>query len=246
MHRRVVSNRLHRRSQSRWQRLATRRTLWLVFVGLMLTVVSSWASAIAFRPFRFDLVQLHTRELDSQQFRWPGPTPERWRQPHPLQDATPKKTWMAALGQLRIQTSRGEWQTGLASYTQFVWGFPLPAMHADEALFGATTVATANPNDASTLNRGWAIYGIFARPGASNEIATLPLVPWWPGFILNTIFWSLIAAWIARLFRFARWGKYLSRGQCPKCKYPIGAKPVCPECGVAVPGGLARPAGEVP
>lgn len=87
---------------------------------------------------------------------------------------------------------------------------------------------------------------LLPNPFDPHTSSVVPLFPWWPGFILNTIFWSLVAAWIARLFRFARWGKYLSRGQCPKCKYPIGAKPVCPECGIAVPGGLARPAGEVP
>lgn len=212
----------------------------LIIAGLLLTFVTSWASAIAFRPFQFDLVQLHTRELDRDGFRWPGPTPERWLQTHPLQDATPRKTWMAAPGQLRIQTSKGEWQTGQASYTQFVWGFPLPAMHADEALFAATTITKANPNDASTLHRGIDFYGISPSRGRSLAIATFPLLPWWPGFILNTIFWTLIAAWIARLFRFARWGKYLSRGQCPKCKYPIGATPVCSECGFAVPGELVR------
>ena len=62
----------------------------------------------------------------------------------------------------------------------------------------------------------------------------LPLRPIWSGFILNTLFYGVLA-WLAvpgplalrRLLR-AR------RGLCMKCAYPIGAGEICTEFGAAV------------
>ncbi len=63
----------------------------------------------------------------------------------------------------------------------------------------------------------------------------LPLLPIWPGFAANTLFyaallWLLICAPFA-LRRILR----LRRGLCPKCAYPIGESAVCTECGKPLP-----------
>ena len=68
--------------------------------------------------------------------------------------------------------------------------------------------------------------------GVGNR--TIPLVPIWPGFAVNTLFyatllWLLIPGPFA-LRRFLR----LRRGLCPKCAYPIGESSVCTECGGAL------------
>jgi hypothetical protein len=62
----------------------------------------------------------------------------------------------------------------------------------------------------------------------------LPLLPLWPGFAINTIFYAAIL-WVVffvpgKLRRTLR----RRRGLCPACAYQIGASPVCTECGAAI------------
>jgi hypothetical protein len=59
----------------------------------------------------------------------------------------------------------------------------------------------------------------------------LPLVPIWPGFAINTIFYAAIL-WLmfitpGKIRHFIR----IRRGLCPSCAYPVGTSPVCTECG---------------
>ncbi len=63
---------------------------------------------------------------------------------------------------------------------------------------------------------------------------TLPLLPIWPGFAVNTLFyatvlWLLIPGPFAlrRLIR-------VRRGLCPACAYSRGESDVCSECGKAL------------
>jgi hypothetical protein len=68
---------------------------------------------------------------------------------------------------------------------------------------------------------------------------TLPYVPIWPGFAINTIFYAamLWLLWIApgRIKRVIR----IRGHRCPACGYQIapggGIGPVCSECGAALP-----------
>ena len=65
---------------------------------------------------------------------------------------------------------------------------------------------------------------------------TLPLLPIWPGLLLNMLFyaavlWLLICGPFA-LRRFIR----IRRSLCPACAYPTGESVVCSECGNALPG----------
>ena len=63
----------------------------------------------------------------------------------------------------------------------------------------------------------------------------VPTQPIWPGFAVNTIFYSTLL-WLLIpgpfvLRRFLR----LRRGLCPKCAYPMGESSVCTECGCGLP-----------
>jgi hypothetical protein len=64
---------------------------------------------------------------------------------------------------------------------------------------------------------------------------TLPLLPIWPGFAINTMFYALVL-WLlfAAPFALRRWRR-TRRGQCPKCGYPAGTSDVCTECGARLP-----------
>ena len=68
------------------------------------------------------------------------------------------------------------------------------------------------------------------RLGTQSYPRAVPLLPVWPGFLINTIFYAAVL-WLPfgpfamrRLIR-------LKRGLCPKCAYPMGESSVCTECG---------------
>ena len=73
----------------------------------------------------------------------------------------------------------------------------------------------------------WRIYG---------KDVGLPLIPIWPGFAINTIFYAAIV-WLLFAFPFAlRRRRRIKRGLCPACAYDLRGSPAttCPECGKAV------------
>ncbi|HVP73606.1 MAG TPA: hypothetical protein VMS30_07700 [Phycisphaerales bacterium] len=64
-----------------------------------------------------------------------------------------------------------------------------------------------------------------------GEARPYPLIPIWPGFAINTVFYALVL-WLlfAAPFALRRWRR-IKRGLCPKCAYPVGTNEVCTECG---------------
>jgi hypothetical protein len=64
-----------------------------------------------------------------------------------------------------------------------------------------------------------------------------PLMPMWPGFAINTVFYAGILAGGWMLFAapgmIRRRGR-IKRGLCPACAYPVGTSSVCTECGLSV------------
>ena len=62
-----------------------------------------------------------------------------------------------------------------------------------------------------------------------------PLLPIWPGFAVNTLFYAAVL-WLLV------WGSLMLRrrirrmqGFCPACAYPMGESAVCSECGRTLP-----------
>lgn len=81
--------------------------------------------------------------------------------------------------------------------------------------------------------------GFIAVPGASaNPLSVrhkhLPTIPVWPGFTINTIVYAAVL-WVV-WFTPGMAKRYFRErcGLCPACAYPIGASPVCTECGTRV------------
>lgn len=67
----------------------------------------------------------------------------------------------------------------------------------------------------------------------------LSIHPLWPGFIVNTFFWSSVLfalintpRWIVKAIRNHRRAR---RGACLRCGYTLAGLPKCPECGTHVP-----------
>jgi len=74
-------------------------------------------------------------------------------------------------------------------------------------------------------------------PGVWNE---LPLIPIWPGFAINTVFYAAIVWLLFFTPGTLRRRRRIKRGLCLACAYPIGVSPVCTECGVPVRKGGKR------
>lgn len=67
-----------------------------------------------------------------------------------------------------------------------------------------------------------------------DEVRVLPLTPIWPGLALDSVFWGAAALAVVHGPRTVRAALRRRRGLCPACAYPVGASPVCTECGTAV------------
>lgn len=62
----------------------------------------------------------------------------------------------------------------------------------------------------------------------------LPLRPIWPGFAINTAFYTAIV-WVLFIAPFkVRRLRRIKHGLCPTCAYPVGTNPRCTECGKPV------------
>ncbi len=103
-------------------------------------------------------------------------------------------------------------------------GWPFRAVLASR---NSATTITEQGDESVDTNRGFLITSF----GKSGEPA-VPLIPLWPGFLLNALIWGspvlLIPA--ARGLRRARRRR---RGLCPRCAYDLktGSLASCPECG---------------
>lgn len=74
----------------------------------------------------------------------------------------------------------------------------------------------------------------FSGPYGTATTSTLPLLPLWPNFALDTLFFAL--AWLPLIFLPGALRRALRRhrGQCPNCADDLSATPAtspCPECG---------------
>jgi hypothetical protein len=74
------------------------------------------------------------------------------------------------------------------------------------------------------------------RYAFKGDLASLPIGVLWPGFAINTIFYAAILGVLFFAPGELRQTIRRRRGLCPACAYPIGASPVCTECGAAVSG----------
>ena len=63
---------------------------------------------------------------------------------------------------------------------------------------------------------------------------SLPLRPIFPGFLINTLFYAVIAYLLLFAWRDVRRVMRSRRGCCGKCGYPVGESAVCTECGAGV------------
>jgi hypothetical protein len=75
--------------------------------------------------------------------------------------------------------------------------------------------------------------GIRVPEKVASGSRDLPLVPLWPGFLVDTAFWGGAAFLVWSVPGFVRRGVRRRRGRCVRCGYELKGLAVCPECGGA-------------
>ncbi len=118
----------------------------------------------------------------------------------------------------------------VVQWTLFRAGLPVRSLTghiAERTLLAATTSPTGR--QPATYSGLWSLPRRIG-PGLPH----VPLIPVWPGFAVNTLFYAVVL-WLLIpgpfvLRRFIR----VKRGLCPACAYPRGEADVCSECGKAL------------
>lgn len=156
----------------------------------------------------------------------------------------PKQTLREVRPDVHDRAVKGELKAGVIA----IWpwqtsaGWPMRSMACwHENLVGVPSRQFMATDGPVTITRGMEIRrGDGAFGPCPSRAYVLPFQPLWGGFIVNTLFYALLAGLLffgGREFR-RRWR--LRRGLCPQCKYPIGVSPVCTECGAPLPGVIGR------
>lgn len=206
------------------------RLMVSLMVGVVVTVLVAWSPRIEFttNPW-MGLPGLGTplppdTPWPTQFNGWP-PAPER------VLEETPRRGQALAY-QTFIRASRdpdarpGE----LLMYEMIAErsGWPMRALVRYKAFIvqgGMTGI-----QDLGTLRRGWLLPASWQSASLRTNVP-LPLMPLWPGFLVNTLFYSaLVFGTLAGLSHLKR-QRRLMRGLCVQCAYPVAELNRCPECG---------------
>lgn len=115
--------------------------------------------------------------------------------------------------------------------TFFSHGYPLHRTHTPRrSIHGGFELMTRGPSASSRVAYNVGSHKILDR-------FALPLLPLWPGFLLNTFFYALLLFGAWRLPGMLRRAVRRRRGRCAGCGYSrdgLDAGTACPECGAGV------------
>lgn len=239
------------------EKQATRRNRWRsrlarcvrhTLLGVLITVVLGFFCAW----LKWDRTYggWTIRESARGTTKWPGTVPENW----PRTPAATTHLWRStrvAQGMLihdrAVYHKLNDPRFPKSSFRVFTYkvcafGWPFPSLRFDVAeeeitYPGSHFIRVDYMNVASFPLRGMEI-----PHGSKNPICVLPLVPYWRGFAVNVVFWAGVSAFLPRAARAigrTRGARRVARGECPRCRYPIGATSICSECGTDL--SLTRP-----
>ena len=194
-----------------------------LLLGLTLTLLTAWLGPWAsVRVTHFDTqgFSSETPELAGD-FTWDTTVPAHW--PHTASLRTEGRSLFVDENSVRASNpipKRGP------AYTieHFRFGLPFRAMG-----FSFLREYSEGQRNAIATPRGqWII----------PHLAELPLIPLFPGFLLNTLFYTLITFALYKLPGALRHSKRRRAGNCPNCNYPrtgLNLQAPCPECGTPRP-----------
>jgi hypothetical protein len=116
-------------------------------------------------------------------------------------------------------------------------GFPALALETDSLIDDAVILSNGS---LSTETRHGFLGRVDGAVGATKasvwshaQHTLFPYRPIWTGFVINTLFYALVAVALAWILRCIRHARRMHRGCCPTCAYELhhDFRDGCPECG---------------
>lgn len=211
-------------------RAIVRRTAEALAAGVLVTVLVSWGIAM-WAP-----MPILRPTVGTPQRQWRGAVPATWS-PIPKRELGGQKPWIVTQ---QLRSSTLESVAGYLSevqYTRVDVGLPWPSLSYDHLKEGpAVTTQRARRE----VKSGWTVteLPIWRRGLRLERVARyrrIPLLPVWPGFLLNTLTYAGLAAFLWWVPGAARRTLRRRRGRCQRCGYDLrgSADGACPECGSA-------------
>jgi hypothetical protein len=227
-----------------WGRTIRRIAISLT-LGAIVGVLVSWA--VMFRDFK-DAVSTTLVPGD-----WPIAVPSTW----PAKPDEARRISGATWSALSLIQNRASWSEAsrsrkasvlyVASVETFGWPF-----HGLKRYGLGTHNGTRFTQDHLGVFRQGVLIPASWQGRLPNRIQTIPIMPAWPGFLLNTLFYAALAWGVLAARSWEIRGRRRRRGLCVQCAYPTTGLHRCPECGTAVrgaakiPGTPAEPIGSTP
>ncbi len=234
--------------QSAWRRFCRSVTSALA-AGVLATVAVAWWAAATARPWPRPSVD-PTRDMTPTSFDRRQPATiwvfcylDDQRQRPNLGVRWYPKQYDPGAGMRVFYKRPPKWSSIARS-----WSVPDSVRAADPGSWSATVeivsgwpllaLMTTQSLDSRTWGRWRLGAGIVleSKAQAGDVRRSLPLIPIWPGFAVNTTLFALVWLGATGLLRDFVHSRRLSRGVCPACAYPCLGLPVsapCPECGTA-------------
>lgn len=214
-----------------------RRIALLLPLGAFLTIAISWTAM--WTPVR-GLPERRVREGD-------GPIYEVWTSHGPFLDG--KGYWRMQMSGLDVLIPPEDFDRTKVALTDLesslrpnhMVDVDLCAIYISSGWPLRAMAGSAEDVSQSQKRRGteeWRSRFAIQVAGPSKIVPKLlPLMPLWPGFVVNTLFYTGMVVLIGRGWGAARRSRLRRRGLCTGCGYPrTGLAPgaACPECGNAV------------
>lgn len=139
----------------------------------------------------------------------------------------------APWSKLGVSTNRGGSRPGIEG--EVAAGWPMLAMWCDMERSTPKLSSARDPWSSVALSSR-----LTGRAGLYGPVDRMPLRPIWPGFAINTLVYAVVIGAVGSGAGMFRRAIRRRRGLCVGCTYPVGASPVCTECGAAVKPGRAH------
>ena len=166
---------------------------------------------------------------------WPRKVPDNWP---PVSDTCRAVRWGVSatewfgLRPWKVETFEGH-QIAFADQTEAVWryrvGWPFRSMHWWAVPGGHMNSAPLPIGTRLELGGGLDLpSGLTTAP---IEGRALPIWPYWPGFLANTLIYAAMVGALAFCPSIVNRLRRHRTGCCRRCGYAVRDLPLCPECG---------------
>lgn len=203
------------KQRSLWRGWVVRGAVCLA-VGVVVNVLVAWGIALWWCPYggaRYP--------EDDAVIRWGVAVPSDWPPPSSrFAEVATAKVWVVATGYLK--------ESEQFQIEEVQSGFPMLSM--------SRVIPLCPPGYSMAFSVWSAGIAVDSRLATSSDWTSwgLPLLPLWPGFVVDTLLYGVCALGIHFIPDFVRRTTRKRRGCCTGCGYELVGLVKCPECGSEV------------